>query len=301
MCGLKWTRKATRKIAVELQHEGIQVSGKSVSRILKALGYSLQANRKKVALTGRGSLLQRKERDMQFRHICRLRERFARRNEPIISVDTKKKELIGNFKNPGRLWRDHPCDVADHDFPSYASAKIVPYGIYDTLANDGAVYVGLSHDTAAFAVDSIAQWWQQHGRKRYAHARRMLILADNGGSNAPSNESWQYNLWNSLCQKHGLKLTVCHYPTGASKWNPIEHRLFSEISKNWSGVPLKSIQTALRYIRTTITAAGLKVSACLNRKTYPLKEQVPPELSSKIKLFRYHLFPKMNYNLHPSN
>lgn len=301
MNGLKWTRKATRKIAAELQREGILVSGKSVCRLLKTLGYSLQANRKKVALSGCGSLQQRKERDMQFRHICRLRERFARRNEPVISVDTKKKELVGNFKNPGRVWRNHHCDVADHDFPSYASGKVIPYGVYDTIANNGAVYVGLSHDTAAFAVDSIAAWWQQHGSKRYSHARRMLILADSGGSNSPSNATWQYNLWKSLCQKHGLKITICHYPTGASKWNPIEHRLFSEISKNWSGVPLKTIQTALRYIRTTKTEPGLKVTASLNRKEYQLKQQVPDDQLSQIALNRYHLFPKLNYFLHPSN
>lgn len=301
MTHLKWTRKATRKIAAELHRAGILVSAKSVSRLLKNLGYSLQANRKKIALTGCGSRQQRKERDMQFRHICRMRERFARRNEPVISVDTKKKEPVGNFKNAGRVWRKHHCDVADHDFPSYASGKVIPYGVYDTNANHGAVYVGLSHDTAAFAADCIAAWWQQHGAKRYSHARRMLILADSGGSNGPSNAMWQYSLWNALCQNHGLKLTICHYPTGASKWNPIEHRLFSEISKNWSGVPLTTIQTALKYIRTTKTETGLEVTALLNRKQYQLKEKVPDDQLSRIALNRYHLFPKLNYALHPSN
>ena len=253
MSGLKWTRKATRKIAKELHREGILVSDKTVSRLLKYLGYSLQANRKKIALSGCGTLKKRKERDRQFRHICRMRECFTRRNEPVISVDTKKKELVGNFKNPGRVWRNQHCDVADHDFPSYASGKVTPYGVYDTIANKGAVYVGLSHDTAAFAVDSITAWWEQHGSKRYSHANRLLVLADNGGSNRPSTVAWQYHLWESLCQKHGLKVTLCHYPTGASKWNPIEHRLFSEISKNWAGVPLKNLSTALNYIRTTKT------------------------------------------------
>lgn len=233
MTGLLWTRKATRKIAAELQREGIMVSDKTVACLLDELGYSLQANRKKIALSGKGSLQQRTDRDLQFRRICRMRERFARNQDPIISVDTKKKELIGNFKNSGRLWRDRPCDVADHDFPSYAKAKIAPYGIYDTIANEGAIYLGLSHDTAAFAVDSICSWWKQYGSVRYPHARHILILADNGGSNSPTTAAWRYHLWRALCQQNGLQVTVCHYPAGASKWNPIEHRLFSEISKNW--------------------------------------------------------------------
>jgi len=159
MTGLLWTRKATRKIAAELQREGIMVSDKTVARLLDELGYSLQANRKRIALSGKGSREQRTARDLQFRRICRMRERFARNQHPVISVDTKKKELIGNFKNAGRLWRDRPCDVADHDFPSYAKGKLIPYGIYDTIANQGSVYLGLSHDTAAFAVDSICSWW----------------------------------------------------------------------------------------------------------------------------------------------
>jgi hypothetical protein len=245
MTGLKWTRKATRKIALELKGQGIMVSDKWVGCILKELGYSLQSNRKRIALSGNGSLKRRAERDQQFRHICRMREHFARSQEPVISVDTKKKELIGNFKNSGRVWRDRACDVADHDFPSYASAKIIPYGIYDTIANEGAICIGVTHDTAAFAVDSICAWWEKYGSQRYPHARRILVLADNGGSNSPSNTAWQYHLWCDFSQRYGLKVCVRHYPAGASKWNPIEHRLFSEISKNWAGVPLVDLQTAL--------------------------------------------------------
>lgn len=299
MTGLKWTRKATRKIADELRREGIMVSDKTVACLLKALGYSLQANRKKIALSGNGSLQQRTERDLQFRRICRMRERFARNQEPVISVDTKKKELVGNFKNPGCLWRDRPRDVADHDFPSYAKGKMIPYGIYDTIANEGAVYLGLSHDTAAFAVDSICAWWEQYGSHRYPHARRILILADNGGSNSPTTAAWRYHLWRAFCQRYGLKVTVCHYPTGASKWNPIEHRLFSEISKNWAGVPLINLETALKYIRKTKTATGLRVTAALNRKHYPLKEHIADELQAQVSINRYHLFPKLNYTLQP--
>jgi hypothetical protein len=301
MTGLKWTRKATRKIADELKGEGIMVSDKWVGCMLKELGYSLQVNRKKIALSGNGSLKRRTERDLQFRHICRMRENFARRQQPVISVDTKKKELIGNFKNPGRVWRNQTCDVADHDFPSYASAKIIPYGIYDTIANEGAVYIGLSHDTAAFAVDSISAWWKKYGSQRYPHARRILILADNGGSNSPYNAAWQYHLWHDFCQQYRLKVTICHYPTGASKWNPIEHRLFSEISKNWAGIPLTNLQTALRYVRTTKTEPGLKVAATLNRKSYSLKERVPDELQAQVLINRYHRSPKLNYTLYPVN
>jgi hypothetical protein len=299
MTGLKWTRKTTRKIAEELMGAGIMVSDKWVGTMLQELGYSLQANRKRIALSGNGSQQRRAERDRQFRHICRMRECFARRQEPIISVDTKKKELIGNFKNPGRVWRDQVCDVADHDFPSYASAKIIPYGIYDTGANQGALYLGLSHDTAAFAVDSICAWWKKYGSPRYPQARRLLILADHGGSNSPSNAAWQFHLWHDFCREHRMKVTICHYPTGASKWNPIEHRLFSEISKNWAGVPLANLQTALKYIRTTKTQAGLRVTATLNRKHYCLKERIPDELQAQVVINRYRLFPKLNYTLCP--
>ena len=297
--GLKWTRKATRKVAAALQQEGIMVSDKSVARLLKKMGYSLRANRKKLALSGNGSKRERRQRDLQFRHICSSRECFARQGEPIISVDTKKKELIGNFKNPGRVWRD--CDrlVADHDFPSYAKAKISPYGIYDPIANKGMVCVGISHDTPAFAAHSIAKWWERHGTKQYPQAKRILILADNGGSNRPTSVPLKYHLWSSLCLQHGLKVTVCHYPTGASKWNPIEHRLFSEISKNWAGEPLVSLQTVLNFIRTTKTSSGLRVSAMFNRKQYQCKEKIPKEEAARIIVHKDPVFPDLNYTLLP--
>lgn len=297
--GLKWTRKATRKVAAALQQEGIMVSDKSVARLLKKMGYSLRANRKKLALSGNGSKHERRQRDLQFRHICTTRECFARRGEPNISVDTKKKELIGNFKNPGRVWRDRDRPVADHDFPSYAKVKISPYGIYDPIANQGMVCVGISHDTPAFAADSIAKWWELHGAKQYPKAKRLLILADNGGSNRPTSVCLKYHLWSSLCLQHGLKVTVCHYPTGASKWNPIEHRLFSEISKNWAGEPLVSLQTALNFIRTTKTTTGLRVSAVLNRKHYPCKEKISKDQATRIIVQRNSVFPDLNYTLLP--
>ena len=297
--GLKWTRKATRKVAAALQQEGIMVSDKSVARLLKKMGYSLRANRKKLALSGNGSKRERKQRDLQFRHICSSRESFAGQGEPIISVDTKKKELIGNFKNPGRVWRDCDRPVADHDFPSYAKAKISPYGIYDTVANKGMVCVGISHDTPAFAADSIVDWWERQGAQQYPQAKRILILADNGGSNRPTSVALKYHLWNSLCLQYGLTVTICHYPTGASKWNPIEHRLFSEISKNWAGEPLVSLQTALNFIRTTETSTGLRVSAILNRKHYQCKEKIPKEEAIRIMVQRDSVFPDLNYTLLP--
>lgn len=297
--GIKWTRKATKRIAAELQKADIMVSDKTVARLLKELGFTLQANRKRIALTGNGSRQKREERDTQFHHICRMRDSFARRKEPIISVDTKKKELIGNFMNTGRVWRDKHRDVADHDFPSYAKAKIAPYGIYDTTANKGSVYLGTSHDTAAFAVDSIVSWWETYGMKDYPDAQRIMILADCGGSNGPANTAWKYHLWESLCKQYGLKVTICHYPAGASKWNPIEHRLFSEISKNWAGEPLTSLQTALKFVRTTKTETGLRVTAHLNRKKYNLKEQIPETKLSDMSIKNNKLLPKLNYTLLP--
>ena len=205
------------------------VNGNSVARILKEMGYSLQANRKKIALSGNGSQQERHQRDQQFRHICRMREIFTRRKEPTISVDTKK-----------------------------------------------------------------------HGCHQYPHAKRILILADNGGSNNPSFIAWKYHLWNILCQKHGLTVIVCHYPTGASKWNPIEHRLFSEISKNWAGIPLETLQTVLNYIRKTKTDSGLSVEAILNRKHYALKETIPHDKIDRIVIKTNFLFPKLNYILLPA-
>jgi Rhodopirellula transposase DDE domain len=297
--GLKWTRKATRKIARALQQEDIMVSAKSVARILKKMGYSLRANRKKLALSANGSKHERKKRDLQFCHIRSTRECFARQGEPSVSVDTKKKELIGNFKNPGRVWRDRHRDVADHDFPSYAKAKISPYGIYDTQANTGMVCVGISHDTPAFAADSILDWWEHHGAQQYPNAKKILILADNGGSNRPTSVPFKYHLWNSLCLRYGLTVTICHYPTGASKWNPIEHRLFSEISKNWAGEPLVSLQTTLNFIRKTKTDSGLRVSARLNRKHYQCKEKIPKQQAARIIVERDPVFPDLNYTLLP--
>jgi hypothetical protein len=209
------------------------------------------------------------DRDQQFRYISSLRTRFERQGLPIISVDTQKRELVGNFKNNGVKWDRTPVRVNDHDFRSDAIGVAIPYGIYDLLANRGSVFVGVSHDTAAFAVHSIAGWWKRDGAERYRRGRKLLILAATGGSNSYRTGAWKTELQSQLCNSFGLTATVAHYPTGASKWNPIEHRLFSEISKNWAAEPLDSYPKVLNFIRNTCTRTGLAVSAYLDRRNYP--------------------------------
>jgi hypothetical protein len=203
--------------------------------------------------------------------------RFQRRGLPIISVDTKKRELVGNFRNPGARWDLSPRLVNDHDFRSDSTGVAIPYGIYDLLANRGSVVVGVSHDTSAFAAHAIAHWWRQEGSLRYPRSRQLLILSDTGGSNGARCRAWKTELQSQLADSLGLTLTVAHYPTGASKWNPIEHRLFSEISKNWAGEPLDSYQKILNFIRSTRTQTGLSVTAQLDRRNYPTGTEPTPE------------------------
>lgn len=237
--GLKWTHRTTEKIAEALRFLGIEVGPKTVAKLLKTLGYSLRVNQKKIALTGKGSKKEREDRDQQYKFIRQKQEEFHNMGLPIISVDTKSKEKVGNFKNSGVCWNDKAIPVYDHDFPSWATGKAIPYGIYDTSMNRGSVYIGVSHDTATFAAENIEKWWRTKGKKDYPRAKKLLILADNGGSNPSKSNVFKCRLQSLLCEGHRLELTVCHFPPGASKWNPIEHRLFSEISKNWAGVPLK--------------------------------------------------------------
>jgi hypothetical protein len=247
MTGLKWTRRTTQKLSDHLRTIGICVSARTVARLLKSLGFSLRVNHKKICRVSPA------ERDQQFRYIKRQRSRFGGRRLPIISVDTKKKELIGNFKNPGRTWEDAPTLVLDHDFRSDAEGLAVPYGILDLQANHGRVLVGLSRDTSAFAVDALVHWWSHEGRRMHQEADHLLILADSGGSNGARVRAWKYGLQHKVCNVFGIGVTVCHYPSGASKWNPIEHRLFAPISLNWQGRPLDSIATMVNYLRTTRT------------------------------------------------
>ncbi len=292
MTGIRWTRRTTGKIAQELNKLGIRVCRVTIARLLKDMGFSLRVNQKKI---NRASNVNRNE---QFEYIASLREEFARHGDPVISVDTKKKELIGQFKNAGTTWSREPVLVNDHDFRSDALGLAVPYGILDVGKNSAAVFVGTSHDTPQFAVSSIAGWWRHEGRRNYRNAKNLLILADNGGSNGSSSYAWKYFL-QDFCNETGLSVTVCHYPSGTSKWNPIEHRLFSEISKNWAGRPLDSFETCLNYIGTTRTATGLKVAAFLDTSRYPKGVKISKGEMALLQLRRHETFPKMNYTLSP--
>ena len=292
--GLKWTRRTTAKVAAELRSAGLDVSARTVARLLHALGFSLRVNHKKLS---RGSP---PERDAQFRRIAVLREDFDARALPVVSVDSEKKEMVGRFKNGGATWEREPVKVNDHDFRSDASGMAIPYGIHDLAANRGSVFVGTSHDTPAFAVDAIEAWWRTEGRQRYAGVQQLAILADGGGSNGPRCRAWKHGLQTRLCDRHGLTVTVAHYPPGASKWNPIEHRLFSEISKNWAGRPLDSYETILNYLRTTRTAPGLRVRARLVRKPYEKGLTVTNTQMRSLHLTQDTSSPKWNYTLRPT-
>jgi len=294
MTDLKWTRRTTEKIACELaKHGGIEVSPNTVGRILKEFGYSLRVNHKKIS-SGSGP-----DRDAQFKRIDAIRGRFSARKMPIISVDTKKKELVGNFKNPGTAWSKQAVAVRDHDFRSQGDGLAVPYGIYDVQANRGSVFVGKSYDTPEFAVSSIGKWWRYEGRRRYPKANELLILADCGGSNGYRCRAWKHEL-QQISNRHQLKITVSHYPPGASKWNPIEHRLFSPISKNWSGRPLDSFSTIQNYISTTSTAKGLAVKAYIDPKTYSKGIKITAEQMSQLNIREANALPSWNYTIAPA-
>ena len=264
-----------------------------MARLLHDMDFSLRVNRKAIATDSSP------DRDQQFRYISSLRTRFERQGLPIISVDTKKRELVGNFKNHGVKWDRTPVRVNDHDFRSDAIGVAIPYGIYDLLANRGSVFVGVSHDTAAFAAHSIAGWWKRDGADRYRRGRQLLILADTGGSNSCRTGAWKTELQTQLCNSFGLTVTVAHYPTGASKWNPIEHRLFSEISKNWAAEPLDSYPKVLNFIRNTCTRTGLAVSAHLDRRQYPTGTSPDPEHVRRLRIKRHSTLPAWNYTIAP--
>jgi hypothetical protein len=299
MHGLKWTRKTTRNVAQQLRQLNIRISAKTVGRLLREMGFSLRVNQKSLE-SGNKNPPPRRVRNRQFKYINRKRKEFASAGNPIISVDTKKKEKVGNFKNPGVSWQQDPYLVNDHDFLNDAVGMAVPYGILDTEANRGFVVVGTSYETPLFAVDSIAQWWKRYGKSTYPKADELLILADCGGGNSARAHAWKYHLQHQLCDLHGLKVNVCHYPPGASKWNPIEHHLFSHISNNWAGKPLQSYETVLKYIQTTKTSTGLRVRACLIRKNYAKGEKISPSEMARLALIQHKTLPKWNYTLTPS-
>ena len=293
MTGIKWTRRTTEKIAEELRALGIEVCANTVARLLKELEYRLRVNHKKL------SLHSPPDRDAQFAYIAAQREAFARQGLPIVSIDSKKRELVGNFKNNGAVWCRTPTLVNDHDFRSDAKGVALPHGVYDLGANHGYLSIGTTHDTPAFAVDNLVRWWVEHGRPRYPGVSELLVLADGGGSNGARTRAWKHCLQERLCDRHRLTVTVCHYPTGASKWNPIEHRMFSEISKNWAGRPLDNYETILNYARSTCTSTGLRVDACLVETDYPTGVKVSDEAMRQLQLRPHETQPTRNYTLSP--
>ena len=290
--GLKWTRRTTEKIAGQLQLLGIVVCSNSVARLLRELGFSLRVNHKKLS-SGCGV-----DRNKQFSNIAESRENFSENGDPVISVDTKKKEMVGNFKNRGTAYSKQPLSVHDHDFPSLADGIAIPYGVYDVAANRGSVIIGVSHDTPKFAVSAIDKWWRYDGCKRYGKSKKLLILADCGGSNGYRSRIWKHEL-QKIADRRGLSITVRHYPPGASKWNPIEHRLFSEISKNWAGRPLDSYVTIQNYIRTTTTKSGLRVKAYLEKRQYENGERVSDEEMKQLNIEAHAVLSQWNYTIAP--
>jgi hypothetical protein len=294
--GLKWTRKAPAKIALVLAKQGITVSANTVARLLRGMGFRLRANRKDVE-SGNRKPPPRVKRNRQFERINHLRESFQCRGLPTISVDTKKKELIGNFRNAGVSWEKDVVRVNDHDFHCDAVGVGIPYGIFDPQRNGALVCVGRSSDTPAFAVACIATWWRTVGSKQYPGAKDLLILADCGGSNGYRSRAWKYWLTKLLCEKLGISVTVCHYPPGASKWNPIEHRLFAQISRNWAGHPLSSYHTLCNYIRATTTTTGLSVLARLDTRLYEKGEHIPLRTMEQLPIIRDTEMPDWIYTI----
>ncbi len=291
---LRWTCKSTRRLADELTRTRHPVSVNTVASLLRQAGYSLQANRK----TREGA--SHPDRNAQFQHINTSVRSFHDRGQPAISVDAKKKELVGDFKNAGREWcpRGQPEEVRVHDFIDKTLGKATPYGVYDILNNQGWVSVGLDHDTAQFAVHSIRTWWKKMGRRRFRRARQLLITADGGGSNSHRSRLWKVSL-QKLADELRLKLVVCHFPPGTSKWNKIEHRLFSFITQNWRGRPLVSHQTVVNLIAATTTKTGLVVKAALDTHTYDTGIKVTDEEIAKLRLTPHSFHGEWNYTLSP--
>ncbi len=291
---LRWTSKSLRRLSAELSQHGYRASHTLVSHLLHEAGYSLQANRK----TREGT--NHPDRDAQFEHINHRVSAQLRRGEPAISVDTKKKELVGDFKNGGRTWRPKgkPEDVRVHDFLDKTLGKAIPYGVYDLGRNAGWVSVGINHDTAAFAVNTIRRWWRHMGRKAYAKARSLLITADSGGSNGARVRLWKWEL-QRFADETGLTIHVCHLPPGTSKWNKIEHRMFSFISKNWRGRPLLTHATIVNLIGATRTQTGLTVRCVLDRRQYPKKVKISDEQMQTIHLKPASFHGEWNYAVRP--
>lgn len=291
---LRWTSKSVRHLSAELRSMGHDISHRLVAELLRECNYSLQANRK----TREGA--QHLDRDAQFRYIHDEVRRFQRRRQPAISVDTKKKELVGEFKNPGREWcpAGRPEPVRVHDFLVPEFGKAIPYGVYDLGRNEGWVSVGIDHDTASFAVRAIARWWKVMGRPAYPGATSLLIMADAGGSNGSRTRLWKWEL-QRFASRTGLSITVCHFPPGTSKWNKIEHRLFSHIAMNWRGKPLVSLVAIVNLIGSTRTTAGLRVRSEIDHGRYPLGVEVTDEQMAQVRLRRHTFHGDWNYTVRP--
>ncbi len=291
---LRWTIKSTHRLAQTLRTQGYEVSATSVRRMLVAMKYSLQGNRK----TREGA--QHPDRDGQFRHIAERVNARKRRGEPAISVDTKKKEVLGNLKNAGKTYRPKgdPQKVKTHDFPDPKLGKAVPYGVYDIHGNEAGVTVGISHDTAEFAVEAIRRWWQKLGRKRYGRAKRLLVTADSGGSNSSRCRLWKVEL-QKWADETGLILEVSHYPPGTSKWNKIEHRVFCHITRNWRGTPLETLEIVVESIGATTTETGLEVHAWIDEGAYEKGRKVSDEELAECNIKRNAYHGEWNYEIHP--
>ena len=292
MSPLRWTHKSTRTIADELNRQGHAVSHATVGHKLDDLGYSMQSNRKdKEGLSP-------PERDSQFRYINDQVKKFVSSGDPVISVDSKKKEKVGEFKNPGKTWLPggQPRRVLSKDFPNLATGTAIPYGAYDPERNEGFVNVGISNETAEFAVASVRRWWKLVGRHHYPKAKRLLICADAGGGNGSRRRGWKYHL-QDLANESGVSVTVCHYPPGTSKWNKIEHRMFSFISMNWQGEPLVSYETVLNLISRTKTRTGLRIKAKLDTRQYETGVEITDTQMQSVNLEPHKIHPDWNYTI----
>lgn len=292
MSPLRWTCKSTRQLAAALRQQGYTISHPTVASLLHELGYSLQANVNTLEGTSHP------DRDQQFRYINTQVKRYIQRKRPVISVDTKKKELVGPYKNAGQTWRKHgdPQPVNRHDFPDKQRGKAIPYGVYDMGQNVGWVHVGRDHDTASFAVESIRRWWGHLGKPLYPRARTLLICADSGGSNGYRVRLWKREL-QRLANTIGLDITVCHFPPGTSKWNKIEHRLFSYISMNWRGQPLISHEVIVELIGATTTQSGLHVEAQLDTNVYPTQIKISAEEMATLHITPHNFHGEWNYTV----
>jgi hypothetical protein len=291
---LRWTCKSTARLARELKLENHPVSDRTVAALLKASGYSLQANRK--TREGRSH----EDRNAQFEYINRRVTHFQKHGTPVISIDTKKKELVGQFKNCGQEWEPQgkPQEVQVHDFPDKKLGRAIPYGVYDLTSNEGWVSVGIDHDTAEFAAASVKRWWQEMGCRRFKRADKLLITADGGGSNSSRSRLWKKAL-QDLSNELGLSLEICHFPPGTSKWNKIEHRLFSYITKNWRGRPLTSYRVIVELIAHTTTQAGLVVKAAVDTNRYETGKEVSDEDWARVKITPATFHGEWNYTIQP--